>query len=260
MDLRTGSDGVTRCGWCGDDPLYVRYHDTEWGVPVHGDRRLFELLVLEGDVAEPTDAWTDFDVLCATTHRNQPSEGIAHRDRLSRCTLAAGQRNVFVDEPTDGRATDGLEPLGAFGARTWQETLEYPARRGQSAERHCHHGGTWPRSGTYDATRFNDGFHQSLAGVADGRSPGVGDVCDHFTATERLDWQLTPQTRIVGRVTQFYTDFFQGGTPTAPIGGTRTRIAPQYFGTLTHVFGANAVNEIKVGRTDYERRDQPGGE
>ena len=38
----------TRCAWCSDDPLYVSYHDTEWGVPVHDDRRLFEFLVLEG--------------------------------------------------------------------------------------------------------------------------------------------------------------------------------------------------------------------
>jgi DNA-3-methyladenine glycosylase I len=37
-----------RCAWCGTDPLYVRYHDEEWGVPVHDDRRLFEMLVLEG--------------------------------------------------------------------------------------------------------------------------------------------------------------------------------------------------------------------
>jgi len=37
----------TRCAWAGDDPLYVRYHDTEWGVPLHDDRRLFEFLVLE---------------------------------------------------------------------------------------------------------------------------------------------------------------------------------------------------------------------
>ena len=37
-----------RCPWCGDDPLYVHYHDTEWGVPVHDDRLLFEFLVLEG--------------------------------------------------------------------------------------------------------------------------------------------------------------------------------------------------------------------
>jgi DNA-3-methyladenine glycosylase I len=37
-----------RCPWCGTDPLYVAYHDEEWGVPVHDDRRLFEFLVLEG--------------------------------------------------------------------------------------------------------------------------------------------------------------------------------------------------------------------
>ena len=37
-----------RCAWCGTDPLYVAYHDTEWGVPNHDDRHLFEMLVLEG--------------------------------------------------------------------------------------------------------------------------------------------------------------------------------------------------------------------
>ena len=37
-----------RCAWCGTDPLYVSYHDTEWGVPLHDDRQLFEFLVLEG--------------------------------------------------------------------------------------------------------------------------------------------------------------------------------------------------------------------
>jgi DNA-3-methyladenine glycosylase I len=39
---------VVRCPWAGDDPLYVAYHDEEWGVPLHDDRRLYELLVLEG--------------------------------------------------------------------------------------------------------------------------------------------------------------------------------------------------------------------
>jgi DNA-3-methyladenine glycosylase I len=38
----------TRCGWSGSDPLYVDYHDNEWGVPVHNDRLLFEFLILEG--------------------------------------------------------------------------------------------------------------------------------------------------------------------------------------------------------------------
>ncbi|MDH3627727.1 MAG: DNA-3-methyladenine glycosylase I [Acidobacteriota bacterium] len=37
-----------RCWWCGDDPLYVSYHDKEWGKPIRRDRKLFEMLILEG--------------------------------------------------------------------------------------------------------------------------------------------------------------------------------------------------------------------
>ncbi|MCL4332562.1 MAG: DNA-3-methyladenine glycosylase I, partial [Candidatus Thermoplasmatota archaeon] len=43
-----GVDGIVRCGWSTKDPLYVRYHDTEWGVPIHNDRTMFEFLLLEG--------------------------------------------------------------------------------------------------------------------------------------------------------------------------------------------------------------------
>ena len=39
---------AVRCAWCGADPLYQAYHDTEWGVPLHDDQALFELLTLEG--------------------------------------------------------------------------------------------------------------------------------------------------------------------------------------------------------------------
>ena len=42
------TDGKLRCAWCPADPIYIAYHDTEWGVPVHDDRRLFEMLCLEG--------------------------------------------------------------------------------------------------------------------------------------------------------------------------------------------------------------------
>ncbi len=40
-------DNLNRCGWCGTDPLYVKYHDEEWGKPVYDDKTLFEFLVLE---------------------------------------------------------------------------------------------------------------------------------------------------------------------------------------------------------------------
>jgi len=44
-----------RCTWCGDDPLYIAYHDEEWGVPVRDDQTLFEFLILEG--AQAGLAW-----------------------------------------------------------------------------------------------------------------------------------------------------------------------------------------------------------
>jgi DNA-3-methyladenine glycosylase I len=48
LKVRVADALKPRCTWCGSDPLYVRYHDEEWGVPVHDDRTLFEFLILEG--------------------------------------------------------------------------------------------------------------------------------------------------------------------------------------------------------------------
>lgn len=48
LDLTTGADGVTRCWWCGDDPLYVAYHDDEWGRALRDERALYEKVCLEG--------------------------------------------------------------------------------------------------------------------------------------------------------------------------------------------------------------------
>lgn len=46
--MKTENDkDLVRCGWCGDDPLYIKYHDDEWGKPVTDDRTLFEFLILE---------------------------------------------------------------------------------------------------------------------------------------------------------------------------------------------------------------------
>ncbi len=44
----TGKDGLARCAWAGEDELYIRYHDDEWGFPVKDDQRLFEKICLEG--------------------------------------------------------------------------------------------------------------------------------------------------------------------------------------------------------------------
>jgi DNA-3-methyladenine glycosylase I len=48
MRRQSAIAGKRRCWWCGDDPLYCEYHDKEWGIPVHDDRKIFEMLILEG--------------------------------------------------------------------------------------------------------------------------------------------------------------------------------------------------------------------
>jgi DNA-3-methyladenine glycosylase I len=69
-------DGKWRCAWCGDDPLYVRYHDTEWGVPLRDDGRLFEMLCLEG--AQAGLSW--ITVLRKRDHYRRAFDGFdAHR-------------------------------------------------------------------------------------------------------------------------------------------------------------------------------------
>jgi DNA-3-methyladenine glycosylase I len=47
-ELKFQDDGLKRCAWPGQDPLYVNYHDTEWGVPEYDDRALYEKLILDG--------------------------------------------------------------------------------------------------------------------------------------------------------------------------------------------------------------------
>lgn len=46
--MKTKPEAINRCQWVGDNPLYITYHDEEWGVPVHDDKKHFEFLVLEG--------------------------------------------------------------------------------------------------------------------------------------------------------------------------------------------------------------------
>ena len=46
--MKKSTNAIKRCEWCGSDPLYQKYHDEEWGVPVFDDKTLFEFLILEG--------------------------------------------------------------------------------------------------------------------------------------------------------------------------------------------------------------------
>ena len=53
---------IQRCGWCSNDPLYIAYHDHEWGKPLKDEARLFEMLCLEGQQAGLSSAPPPFKI------------------------------------------------------------------------------------------------------------------------------------------------------------------------------------------------------
>ena len=74
---------VVRCGWAGSDPLYIAYHDTEWGVPSHDPRHLFEMLILEG--AQAGLSW--ITILRKREHYRRAFDGF-NPEKIARYTPA----------------------------------------------------------------------------------------------------------------------------------------------------------------------------
>jgi DNA-3-methyladenine glycosylase I len=83
----------TRCAWCPpDNPLYIRYHDEEWGVPVHDDRKLFEMLILEG--AQAGLSW-----LTILKRREGYREAFAHFDAKKIARYDKRKRAALLKNP-----------------------------------------------------------------------------------------------------------------------------------------------------------------
>ena len=118
---------VRRCSWCGDDPLYVAYHDDEWGVPVHDDRRWFEFLSLEG--AQAGLSWITIlrkrDNYRQAFARFDPGK-VARFDRRKRERLLRDRgivRNRLKVESTVDNAKAFLrvqEEFGSFDSYIWR--------------------------------------------------------------------------------------------------------------------------------------------
>jgi DNA-3-methyladenine glycosylase I len=125
----------TRCAWAGSDPLYQRYHDTEWGVPLHDDRRLFEMLLLEG--AQAGLAW--ITVLRKREGYRSAFDGfdpavVARYNRRRVATLLANPaivRNKLKVESAVSNAQAFLQlqqEHGSFDAYIWQFVDGRPRR------------------------------------------------------------------------------------------------------------------------------------
>ena len=109
-----------RCEWAGDDPLYIEYHDLEWGVPIHNDAELFEMLILEG--AQAGLSW--ITILRKRENYHQAFDGfdpgiIAEYDQaritdlLSNAGIVRNRRKI---ESTIGNARAFLEIQKAYGS------------------------------------------------------------------------------------------------------------------------------------------------
>jgi DNA-3-methyladenine glycosylase I len=121
------SSEISRCGWCLSDPIYVKYHDEEWGVPVHSDKKLFEFITLEGAQAGLSwltilkrrvgyqKAFCDFDVEEVArfwdrdVQRLMKDEGIIRHEGKIRAAISNAQAFLKIQEE-----------FGSFDAYSWR--------------------------------------------------------------------------------------------------------------------------------------------
>lgn len=124
-DLVTGDDGLSRCGWVGSDPEYLRYHDEEWGVKLEGDQKLFEKLSLEGFQAglswitilkrRPNfrQAFYDFDIPKVALMTNEDVERLMTDEGLirNRAKILATIHNARIAQAMIEQAPGSLHEL-----------------------------------------------------------------------------------------------------------------------------------------------------
>jgi DNA-3-methyladenine glycosylase I len=142
---------TTRCGWVTTDPLYLAYHDTEWGVPEYDDQKLFELLILEGAQAGLSwltilkkrdnyrEAFAQFDAQVIARFGDQhvaqllTNPGIVRNRLKIMATLQNARAFLALQDEADGFA----EFLWTFVTgkpkqNAWKTLREVPARTAES--------------------------------------------------------------------------------------------------------------------------------
>lgn len=186
-----------RCPWCGTDPVYVAYHDQEWGVPVRDDRRLFEFLVLEGaqaglswsTILHKRDgyqlAFRGFDPEVVATLRDEELETLRSDSRIVR------NRLKIRSARTNARAFLSVrDEFGSFSEYLWsfvdgapvvgefREMEDVPA--------------TTPLSDTVSADLKKRGFTFVGSTIVYAYLQAVGVVNDHLTWCFRYEELCQP--------------------------------------------------------------------
>jgi len=189
-----------RCWWCGEDPLYVKYHDSEWGVPVHDDTKLFEFLILEGAQAGLSwitvlrkreayrKAFADFDV--ERVARFTPK-------KLDALMLDAGiVRNRLKIESAVKNARAFLKvqaEFGSFDAYQWRFVDGKPLQNQRASREHIPARTEVSDALSKDLKKRGFGFVGSTIIYA--HMQAVGMVNDHVTECFRQRELLRPRPR-----------------------------------------------------------------
>ena len=143
--IKIDQAGIHRCWWCGDDPLYVDYHDKEWGRPVAEDRRLFEKLCLEGfqsglswiTILRKREnfraAFKNFEFATVARFTNRHVEKLLQDSSIIR---HRGKIQATINNAA--RAIELIAESGSLAAFSWQfepqKSRKFDAKRGVSEE------------------------------------------------------------------------------------------------------------------------------
>ena len=189
------------CAWAGEDPLMRRYHDEEWGVPVHDDRRLFEFLTLEG--AQAGLSWRT--ILNKRESYREAFAGfdparVARFDARRRATLMKNPgivRNHLKIESTVSNARAFLKvrkEFGSFDSYLWRFVNGKPI---QNRRRGLHEiPASTPESDALSIDLRKRGFRFVGSTIMYAFMQAVGMVNDHEVTCYRRRELVTPRRRV----------------------------------------------------------------
>jgi len=191
---------IVRCPWCGSDPLYMAYHDHEWGVPLHDERRLFEMLILEG--AQAGLSW--LTILRKREGYRKAFAGfdpaiVAAFDDADTARLLADPRivrNRLKIASAISNATATLEVQSRYGtldAFLWGFVDRVPIRNNwkSMAEVPC----STPLSDTVSKELKRHGFRFVGSTICYSLMQSIGMVNDHLTGCFRYNHQTGSDLR-----------------------------------------------------------------
>jgi DNA-3-methyladenine glycosylase I len=176
---------LKRCSWVGSDPLMLRYHDREWGVPVHDDRKHFEFLMLEGAQAGLSwsivlrkregyrRAFSQFDPEKVARYTGKQIQ------KLTRDPAIIRNRMKIESAVRNARAFLAIqEELGSFDAYCWRFVDGYPKLNRRKAMREIP--ATSRESDAFSKDLKRRGFRFVGSTIVYAHMQAVGMVNDHF--------------------------------------------------------------------------------